>query len=212
MAEPLFIAVVPFDPSDGDRWLEYYQWAKIPQLTGVISLDALLCQRVVREIRDEDWNHIVNADFRLHYFHDLAYLLRRTEDAPRKLVLGVYRNPNSHITLPPADNFTFVGYDLIEETTQISALTNCGGFPDCFSNAELNKHGLIDTFERAQDVRQLLVKLHPEEPHFTRYGNWTLNVLRPVIVDSIRIFFLPLFRNHCIYELDVRYLLPFWQN
>lgn len=177
MLKPLFIAVRCFDPSDGDKWRKYCQWAKIPGLTEVISLDSLLCPRVITEFQPEDWDHIVNEDFRLNYFYDFEYLMRRVAGAPRKQILGVYRNPIAHIDLPPAaGDFTFIGYDLIEEQTQISALTNCGGFPDSFSNAELNRHGLIDTFTRAAEVRRHLAKQHPEEHHAQceLYAIWRL--------------------------------------
>jgi hypothetical protein len=176
MIEPLFIAIAPFDPSDGQKWQEYYQWARIPGLVEVISLDSMLCRRIITEFEAEDWDHIVNENFRLNYFHDLAYLMRRIADAPRKHILGVYRNPSSHIPQAPAANFNFVGYDLIEEATQISALTNCGGFPDSFSNGELNRHGLIDEFSRAEEIHQSLPKRHPQEAHANceLYAIWKL--------------------------------------
>lgn len=165
MTKPLFIAVERFDPSDGEKWQKYFQWANIPSLTEVISLDSLLCPHIVNQFQPEDWAHIVNEDFRLDYFHDLEYLLQRVAQVPRKHVLGLYRNPDAHIELAPAANFAFVGYDLIEETTQISALTNCGGFPDSFSNAELNRFGLVDTFNRAAEIQRHLQEHHPEESH-----------------------------------------------
>jgi hypothetical protein len=181
MAEPLFIAVTPFDPSDGEAWRKYCEWAKIPNLTEIISLDSILCHRLINEFQDEDWPHIINENFRLNYFRELAYMLRRVADVPRKRILGVYRNPDFHISQPPADDFVFIGYDLIEETTQISALTNCGGFPDSFSNAELNRYGLIEKFDRAEEIHQSLPKLHPEEPHAhcELYAVWKRDAEQP---------------------------------
>jgi hypothetical protein len=178
MAQPLFVAVQRFDPSDGEKWQKYYQWANIPGLTEVISLDLMLCPCIITEFQPEDWAHIVNEDFRLNYFHDLEYLLRKVAKVPRKSVLGVYRNPSSHIELPPDGNFAFAGYDLIEDATQISALTNCGGFPDSFSNAELNRFGLIGTFDRAAEIHRRLPEHYPEEPHAIceLYAIWRLEV------------------------------------
>src|SRR6516225_9143668 len=138
MSTPLFIATQRFDPSDGEKWRNYAQWAKIPALTEVVSLDALLCRHLINPPQDEDWQHIVCEHFRLDYFYHLDYLYRRIESIRRRNVLALYRNPDAHITAPPASgDFRFVGYDLIEEQTQISALTNCGGFPDVFRNEEL---------------------------------------------------------------------------
>jgi hypothetical protein len=74
-------------------------------------------------------------------------------------------------------DFSFIGYDLIEEQTQISALTNCGGFPDVFQNEELNRFGLVNGFERAQEIRSFLAERHPKEPHAQCevYAIWRLN-------------------------------------
>jgi hypothetical protein len=177
-AEPLFIATERFDPSDGKCWVNYFEWAKIPALTEVVSLDCSLCQHLVKDFTNEDWQHIVNEDFRLDYFCHLDYLLGRVRNGTRRNILGLYRNPKVHITkAPAAEDFIFVGYDLIEEQTQISALTNCGGFPDVFANEELNACGLIPSFGRAIEVRRLLAEKHPEEPHAQceMYAIWRLN-------------------------------------
>ncbi len=177
MTTPLFIATERFDPTDGEKWQKYCEWAKIPSLVEVVSLDALLCGHIIKEFQDEDWKHIVCEDFRLDYFLHFDYLKRRVKDVPRRNILGLYRNPEAHITRPPAaDDFGFVGYDLIEEQTQISALTNCGGFPDVFRNDELNRFGLIDSFDRARQVRSALAERHPEEAHAQceMYAIWRL--------------------------------------
>jgi hypothetical protein len=178
VTEPLFIATERFDPTDGEAWRKYFEWAKIPSLAEVVSLDCSLCNHLVNEFCDEDWRHIVNADFRLDYFLHLDYLLKRVSDKPRRNILGLYRNPESHVTTPPAaGDFEFVGYDLIEEQTQISALTNCGGFPKAFYNEELNSSGLIAQFRRASEVQRLLVENYPEESHADceLYAIWRLN-------------------------------------
>ena len=182
MTTPLFIATERFDPSDGEKWQKYCEWANIPGLVEVVSFDWLLCKHLIKEFRDEDWHHIVCEDFRLDYFYHLDYLKERIQDVTRRNVLGLYRNPEAHITVPPAPgDFGFIGYDLIEEQTQISALTNCGGFPDVFRNDELNRFGLIDCFERACEVRRLLAERHPEEAHAgcEMYAIWRLKESEP---------------------------------
>lgn len=174
MAESLFIATERFDPTDGEAWQKYFKWAKIPALKEVVSLDILLCNRLVNELSDEDWNHA----YENYYFKDLDYLTLKVKDEKRKNILGLYRNPNSHISAAPAkQDFSFIGYDLIEDATQISALTNCGGFPDVFSNEELNLYGLISKFERASEVKKVLIETHPKEAHAhcEMYAIWRLN-------------------------------------
>ena len=177
MIEPLFTATERFDPMDGEKWQGYFEWAKIPALKEIVGLDSSLCPSFPNEIIDEDWNHIMTEDFCLRYFYHLDYLLKRVESIERRNILGLYRNPKSHITKVPADgNFKFCGYELIEEQTHISALTNCGGFPDVFRSGELNSLGLISEFERAQEVGKLLAEKHPKEPHAQceLYAIWRL--------------------------------------
>ena len=178
MIIPLFIATERFDPTDGEKWRQYFEWAKIPNLTEIVGLDSMLCPHLPQEICDEDWPHLVNEDFRTDYFLHLDYLLRRIQNQPRRNILGLYRNPPVHVADSPAGgDFIFMGYDLIEEQTQISALTNCGGFPDVFNNSELNSCGLILDHGRAIEVKKLLAKKHPEEPHAQceMYSVWLLN-------------------------------------
>ena len=174
---PLFKATEKFDPSDGQAWSNYIEWIKIPNLVEVIGLDCSLCPNILRTIDDEDWNHIVRENSRLGNFYHLDYLLGRVAGIARRNILGLYRNPDHHIdTAPSTGAFVFIGYDLIEEPTQISALTNCGGFPETFSNDELNKYGLITEFTRACEVRRLLPERNPEEPHAEceMYAIWRL--------------------------------------
>ena len=92
-------------------------------------------------------------------------------------ILGLYRNPQTHNGAPPGPgHFSFLGYDLIEEMTQVSALTNCGGFPDLFANTELNQYGLIPSFPRASEIRSRLRTHHPDEPHANceMYAIWRM--------------------------------------
>jgi hypothetical protein len=177
--EPVFIATERFDPSNGEAWRKYFAWAKIPALKEVVSLDMCLCGNLVKKLTDEDWKHIASENcFGSGFFKDLDYLLRRVQNEERRNVLGLYRNPAEHISTAPLNgDFTFVGYDLIEDATQISALTNCGGFPDAFSNEELNGCGLISEFERASEVKRLLLEKHPEDAHADceMYAIWRLN-------------------------------------
>jgi hypothetical protein len=51
MLTPLFIATERFDPTDGEKWQKYCEWAKIPALVEVVSLDALLCGHIIKEFQ-----------------------------------------------------------------------------------------------------------------------------------------------------------------
>jgi hypothetical protein len=131
-----------------------------------VSLDSLLCPPVVAEIVDEDWEHIVNEDFMLDYYHDLDYLLRRAGDLRERNLLCVFRNPEREPVVPAgAVPFTFEGYDLVDVQGGQSALTNCGGFPEAFSNAELSQHGLLRSLDRAREVQARLAERYSGHGH-----------------------------------------------
>ncbi len=162
--KPLFIATERFGASEGERWKSYYEWAQIPNLVEVVSLDSILCPCLVTELVDEDWKHNVHEDSLLEFFYDLDYLLTRVANVSRRNILGLYRNPDTHIEVAPAPGrFVFVGYDLFDDAQ--SALVNCGGFPETFSNGELNKYGLISDFSRAREIRRVLPERNPGEHH-----------------------------------------------
>jgi len=163
---PLFIMTERFDARAGEAWHNYVAWSKLTQLTELVTLDSSLCEHVADEVLDDDWPHIVNEDFMLHYFLDLDYLLRRCGGAEGRNLLCVFRNPEDQPVSPAGpQDFRFLGYDLIDEWSGPSALTNCGGFPLAFSNDELTNHGLLSSLRRAREVQQALRHHYPEEAH-----------------------------------------------
>jgi len=131
-----------------------------------VSLDDLLCQHAVRELCTEDWRHIVNEDYMLHFFTDVEYLVRRCGGVAGRNLLCAFRDPQQHPAAPSVPyDFRFEGYDLADVDGSTSALTNCGGFPLAFSNDELTSHGLLPSLERASEAQQALAAHYPEEHH-----------------------------------------------
>ena len=151
---PWFIATERFSPEDAG-WGKYMAWSKLTQLDEVVSLDPMLCPPILRNIEDEYWPHIVNEDFMLNYFTDLDYLISKVAGVERKNLLCVYRNPGKQ-PIAPTPLFEFLGYDLVDTLGSASALTNCGGFPEVFSNSELSSKGLLLSHERAAQVQSEL--------------------------------------------------------
>ena len=161
---PWFIATEKFDQSDAG-WRKYIAWSGLEQLGELVSLDGSLCPTVLPDIKPEYWNHIVNQDFMLHFFVDLDYLRHETADIQRKNLLGVFRNPPGHPNLEVRERFEFSGYDLVDKDSSSSALTNCGGFPEVFSNAELSENWHFKTHERSGEVQDALRQGYPNEHH-----------------------------------------------
>lgn len=63
------------------------------------------------------------------------------------------------------ERFRFYGYDLLEDSTRISTLTNCGGFDNAFSPEDISEYGLIQEFDKAKQIQLLLVDEYPDEEH-----------------------------------------------
>ncbi|MBL8211433.1 MAG: hypothetical protein JNK87_12005 [Bryobacterales bacterium] len=162
---PWFIATERFGPWDGDTWDSYVAWSGLTQLEELVSLDGLLCPTVLEEIKDEYWPFIVNEDFLLEYFTDFEFLMAQLGGIAHKNVLCVFFNPEEPPQAPQCGDFEFLGYDLIEREGSISALTNCGGYPDVFANSELSRHGLLMDFERARTVQRELRERYPDSQH-----------------------------------------------
>ena len=164
--QPWYIATKRFGPWDAEAWRGYTDWSGLGGLSEVVSLDAILCPTVLPEIREDYWPHIVNEDFMLHFFTDLDFLLGEIAAIPDRNLLCVFRNPPRHPEPPAASQrFQFVGYDVVDIHGDVSALTNCGGFPDVFANDELQPVGLLPTHARAVDVQAALKARYPGERH-----------------------------------------------
>ena len=162
---PWFVATAKFDKTDA-TWAKYIEWSGLRQLEEVVSLDSSLCPTVLPDIKPEFWNHIVNEDFMLHFFTDLDYLRGETAAISRKNLLCVFRNPAAQPSAAQVpEGFEFIGYDLLEKDSGISALTNCGGFPKAFSDSELSEKGLLMAHERSRTVQDALLREYPNEPH-----------------------------------------------
>jgi hypothetical protein len=174
--KPCYIAAEKFSPADGS-WNNYIRWSGLSQLTELVSLDGL-CKSALREFVAEDFNHICKEPHLSKYFQDLDYLLKRVKDKTGVQILAVVREPVSEAAdLLQDERFDFMGYDLLDDDTGISALTNCGGFDKAFSNSELSTVGLIKGFARVQEIQKSLKTNYPDEPHAqtTIWALWRMN-------------------------------------
>jgi hypothetical protein len=163
---PYYLATTVFDPQSGESWTDYVNWSGLSQLRGLATLDDMLCPFLLYEIKDSYWPHIVNEDNLLNFFNDLDFMLSEIGSLEGVNVLAVLRNPTQDaVGAFSCPGFSFVGFELLDQDHSISALANCGGFPDVFANSEINEWGLIDDFQRARDIADALRLAHPEERH-----------------------------------------------
>jgi hypothetical protein len=157
-----------FSPRSGEGWRRYLEWSGLSHLTEVVGLDASLCPGLVQEYADEDWEHLVFAEHLFACFDGVAYALRRVGDAfdkGRHQVLALAREPALEDAPQELPGFRFMGFDLVDESTSISALTNCSGFEGALAPADLSACGLVVDPRRAHAIREALATLFPEEHH-----------------------------------------------
>ena len=163
--ETVFTVVKPFGPNSGPAWSNHQAWSGLDHLEEVVSLDSSLCPSVIHELRPEDWSHNVQEDYRILLFRDLGHLKRRVPNWSEFNLLAVVEEPDTSDIVPSTQEFVFEGFEVLDVHCDISALTNCGGFPDVFSPSDLNSHGLIGTIERAYEIKSELRRLHANEPY-----------------------------------------------
>jgi hypothetical protein len=167
-----YVAASRFDRTS-PGWEDFYEWRGLPQLVEVVSMENAAGALDADQLTDDEWRHVAPVEEvrcpAILCFRQLDALrgcisdLRR--DEPTSL-LWVFREPVEQPPLPETPStFTFLGYDLIDDYTCISALTNCGGFPAAFSDADISELGLIRTLERAKQIQIDLRREYPEEPH-----------------------------------------------
>ncbi len=166
-AEIWYTATRRFTPDARPDWPDYVRWSRLHHLERVVSLDVSLCPSAIGSLTAEDWQHNVSDDFRIHYFRDLDYLLRRMGDQQDRLnLLALALEPTQEAAAALADSrFRWCGHDLVERETGISALTNCGGFDLAFTARDMSTDGLIVAYARARDVQSALRRHYPGEHH-----------------------------------------------
>ena len=163
MSEIWYTAVEPFTPARSD-WPRYVEETRRTQLEEVVSLDLLLCPSLVDDVEADDWTFL--ADFpHTGFFVSLDYLKERLEGVRHRNLLAVIYKPEQEERDRILEDAEFIGYDLVEDATGVSALTNGEGFGFTFASEELNRFGLIDTFQRALEVRQALRDQAPDRFH-----------------------------------------------
>lgn len=161
-----FTALKRFDSRGGESWSRYLEFSQLGHLREVISLDAALCPCALAEYSDEDWEHVASGIDQFGFFADFHWASQRFPSTDDTHLLLVEKEPSREVSSADVGaDFTFIGYDLIDDTTWISALTNCGGFDLAFSGDELTVQGLLPRFDRARAVQDALRQHYPEEPH-----------------------------------------------
>lgn len=152
----------------GLSWERYIQWSGLTHLTELVSLDSMLNEVLVEPDRNNiaDWDFIHIIDYyETGFFTTLDFIFKRLQAKDRFNLLAVVLEPEKDCKEVPLEDYEFVGYDLLDQEFSISALSNCGGFDETFTGADLNEKGLISQFEKAYDIKKRLRENNPGEDH-----------------------------------------------
>ncbi|MBC9931046.1 hypothetical protein [Chitinophaga qingshengii] len=181
----LYTSRAKFDKRDG-AWSQYIEWSRLTQLTELVSLDTGLNEVLVEADRhsDEYWQEIVlEGCYPTGFFRTLDYVLKHTNHPGDFNLLTVVIEPAYDCSFVPLDGYEFLGYDLLDQYYDTSALSNCGGFDETFLPEDLNNVGLIDNYEKAYTIKKKLRENNPGEDHADTnvIAIWRSNKPRQVI-------------------------------
>lgn len=153
---------------DAVSWEKYIAWSKLAHISELVSLDGILNGLVfdVDMQCKETWEYLIEDDGRVtDFFNSLDYVLERVKGIKRFNLVAVIKDPVSEEKASLSDEYDFIGYELLDLSYEISALTNCGGFDESFLPSDLNQFGLINSYKRVREVQESLVLNNPEEFH-----------------------------------------------
>jgi len=153
---------------DGMSWDKYIEWSKLTHLAELVSLDGILNEILVEPDYENvnDWERIHTVEqYQTGFFTTLEFVFKRLKPIHKFNLLTVALEPDQDCKNIKIDDYEFVGYDLLDQDFNISALSNCGGFNETFLPSDLNDKGLIDDFTKAYDIKKRLLENNPEEHH-----------------------------------------------
>ncbi len=153
----LYTIIESFSPADGERWTKYCAWRGI-QFERFDSIDRILRPSLCAKPSDEDWPHIVNENFMLHYFTELAYSEKKREKLGKGDLIGVAFDEHDEKSLE------FLGYDLIDGYNDVSLLTNWGNDTEII-NRSISSSGLIGSRAVIEEIQEELIRSHGNDAH-----------------------------------------------
>ena len=169
----IFTARQRLTPSNRKDWDGYIKFSGFTHVIEIVTLDSLLCPDLIEDLIDEDWSHNVQADFRVTWFTDVAYLRQRIHwRVGQDQLLAILEHPTCLHQVP--QKFELCGFDIVDDEDGNSVLTNCGQFPGIFSPADVNDLGLLSDLEQANNIAAQIRASFPDEPHCCNCRVWQI--------------------------------------
>jgi len=124
--------------------------------------------------RQMDAKEIVSFDCCLYEMHEIESHDSSFPSDTQQVIAVILRPNLEPVEYMETRGFTFCGYDLVEEETLISAITDFGGGFDSIPYEKLTEYGLLPTYKDAVLAQHALVEEAPDEPHAycTVYEVW----------------------------------------
>lgn len=164
----LYAARERFDKTQSEAWDNYIEWSKIQDVTEIAGLDYIINNDLVEidNPTDDDWKQkYIPSHNETGLYQTAEYVLLKMKPTVKFNFLAVMVEPIQDCREIMLENYEFMGYELLDLSFEISALTNCGGFDETFLPTDLNSFGLIDDFNNAYDIANRLFENNPEEDH-----------------------------------------------
>jgi hypothetical protein len=157
---------------DSKNWNSYIAWRGFTHLSEVISLDSLLNKNLIKieSYSAEDWEQAVIHDQCVTgLFKTLEPVLSKVRLVEKFNLLAVEIEPAEACNNKEPEGFEFAGYDLMDKWFDISSLTNCSGFEQSYSSADINAYGLLKDWEQAYRIKEKLLETNSGHPHSDTY-------------------------------------------
>jgi hypothetical protein len=164
-----YTLIEKFGMGAGIVWDRYMSENGFTHLREVLSLDASLCPPYQVQSQDSavlDNSEVFGDDLEL--YSDLSQSFEEIEnifDPSIYNFLCVQIKPESNNLLIPPFKFKFGGFDLLDFSTRISVIVNCGRLDKAFKHEDLNIHGLIINYEKAEEIQRKVKENYPSLSH-----------------------------------------------
>ena len=110
-------------------------------------------------------NEIISFDCCLFEMYEIASLDSPLHPDTQQIIAVIFRPEVEPAEYLERHGFTFCGYDLVDISTSISAVTDCGADFAVVPYDKLNEYGLISTYRDAVLTQLALVEEYPDEHH-----------------------------------------------
>ena len=155
-------------PETEDSWSSYIEWRKL-ELERFESVDGMLRPDYFEPESDEDWENCVNADYKLNLITDIDYAILVMKRYAGSILVGV----DIELERDVDNKDGLLGFDIMDEYCCTSLLTNWGN-DTSFINIAISKNGLLDSFEKALEIRDRLRDKFNEDSHACNCSIWAV--------------------------------------